>query len=193
MFRQSSEYRVAAFLVEGFEECEALVVADLLFRAGIPCDKVSVVPGLTVVSSHGVSVGCDRSVCDEDFDFSGYDLLFLPGGMPGTKNLRACGSLCQALVEHVGHGGDVAAICAAPSVLAELGLLEGRRATGNPGFQEVLVEHGAKLLQDAVVEDGNVVTSKGLGTAIELGLVLVRRILGDEVQERVKAGIVYQG
>ena len=193
MLRQASGYRVAAFFAEGFEECEGLVVSDLLFRAGIPCDKVSIAPERSVVSSHGVSVGCDRSIFDEAFDFSSYDLLFLPGGMPGTRNLRACEPLCRALVEHAGRGGDVAAICAAPSVLAALGLLEGRRATGNPGFQEVLVEHGAQLLQDAVVEDGNLVTSKGLGTALELGLVLVRRILGEEAREKVKTGIVYQG
>lgn len=191
MFKQATTTRVAAFFADGLEECEALVVCDLLYRSGIPCDKVSITDNLAVVSSHEATVVCDRSLTDEDFSFDSYDLLFLPGGMPGTKNLRACKSLCEAASSFVASGRTVAAVCAAPSILAELGLLEGRRVTANPGFQGVLADHGATVSQDAVVEDGNLVTSQGLGTCIELGLTLVRRILGGDAVRACGDQIVY--
>lgn len=185
--------RVAAFFAEGLEECEALVPVDVLFRANIACDKVSISDNLAVTSSHGVTVVCDRTIFDDDFSFDDYDMLFLPGGMPGTKNLRACEPLCDAVRAFATSGRMIAAICAAPSILAELGLLEGRAATSNPNFQHVLAEHGAKVQQGAVVTDGNLMTSKGLGTAVELGLELVRHFLGDDAVEDVKRKIVYQG
>lgn len=190
-FDKATERRVAVFFANGLEECEALVLTDLLFRAGIPCDKVSITDNLAVTSSHEVTLVCDRTMADEDFSFDDYDMLVLPGGMPGTKNLRACEPLCEAVGDFVRSGREVAAICAAPSILAELGLLEGRRATSNPNFQHVLAEHGATVLQDPVVRDGNIATSKGLGTAVELGLELVRTILGPEAVEHVKQKIVY--
>jgi 4-methyl-5(b-hydroxyethyl)-thiazole monophosphate biosynthesis len=193
MFKQSTDTRVAAFFANGLEECEGLVVTDLLYRMGIPCDIVSIVPQKTITSSHEVTITCDRSIADEGFSFDDYDVLFLPGGMPGTKNLRACEPLCDAVTRAVSQGKVVAAVCAAPSILAELGLLKGRRATANPGFQELVAEHGATVLQDSVVEDGTIVTSKGLGTSIELGLALVRRILGPQAEEEAKGKIVYNG
>lgn len=192
MGKRAEDLRVVAFFADGLEECEALVVCDLLWRAHIPCDKISVTENLAVTSSHGVTVACDGSICDEGFSFEGYDLMFLPGGMPGTKNLRACEQLCRALAYQLESGRDVAAVCAAPSVLAELGLLEGRRATSNPGFQAVLAQHGAEVLQDGVVVDGQLITSQGLGTCIDLGLCLVERYLGSSAAEDVKGGIVYQ-
>ncbi|MBP3885753.1 MAG: DJ-1/PfpI family protein [Olsenella sp.] len=191
MFEKTCDARVAVFFAEGLEECEALVLVDLLFRAGIPCDKVAVGDNLAVTSSHDVTLVCDRSLADDDFSFDDYDMLVLPGGMPGTKNLRACEPLCDAVSRFVRGGRPVAAICAAPSILAELGLLEGRRATANPNFQHVLAEHGAVVEQDAVVQDGNVMTSKGLGTALELGLALVRHFLGDAAVEDLKEKVVY--
>ncbi len=193
MFEGQTEKRVAVFFANGLEECEALVLTDLLYRASVPCDKVSITDNLAVTSSHEVTVVCDRTIADEDFDFAAYDMLVLPGGMPGTKNLRACGPLCDAVRAFATSGRAVAAICAAPSILAELGLLEGRDVTSNPNFQHVLAEHGARVLQDAVVTDGNLMTSKGLGTAVELGLELVRHFLGDDAVEDVKRKIVYQG
>lgn len=193
MFRQATDRRAAVFFADGLEECEGLVLVDLLFRAGVPCDKVSVTGNLAVTSSHEVTVVCDATIADDDFSFDDYDMLVLPGGMPGTKNLRACEPLCAAVTDFVRSGREVAAICAAPSILAELGLLEGRRATSNPNFQHVLAEHGATVLQDSVVVDGNVTTSKGLGTAVDLGLQLVRSFLGEEAVEATKQKIVYQG
>ena len=191
MFKQASDARVAVFVAPGLEEIEGLTVVDLLFRAGIPCDTVAITPERTVTSSHEVTIVCDRSVAEPDFSFDDYDMLVLPGGIPGTPNLRACEPLCAALAEFSAAGRPLAAICAAPSILAELGLLEGRRATSNPGFQHVLAEHGAELLADEpVVVDGNLITSQGAGTAMLFGLEIVRHFLGDEAVERVRTGVV---
>ena len=191
MFKQTSDARVAVFVAPGLEEIEGLTVVDLLFRAGIPCDTVAITASRQVTSSHEVTIVCDRSIEDPGFSFDEYDLLVLPGGIPGTPNLRACEPLCAALRSFAEKGRPLAAICAAPSILAELGLLEGRRATSNPGFQHVLAEHGAELVADApVVVDGNLITSQGAGTAMAFGLEIVRHFLGDEAVERVAAGVV---
>lgn len=191
MFKQATDKRVAVFIAPGLEEIEGLTVVDLLFRAGIPCDTVAITPDHTVTSSHEVMIVCKRSIADEGFSFADYDMLVLPGGIPGTPNLRACGPLTAELAARVRAGRPVAAICAAPSILAELGLLEGRRATSNPGFQHVLAEQGAELVADEpVVVDGNVITSQGAGTAMCFALEIVRHYLGDEAVDRVRAGVV---
>lgn len=191
MFQQASEKRVAVFVAPGLEEIEGLTVVDLLFRAGIPCDTVAITPERTVTSSHEVTIVCKCSLFDEDFSFDDYDMLVLPGGIPGTPNLRACAPLCEELAARAAAGRPLAAICAAPSILAELGLLEGRRATSNPGFQHVLAEHGAVLLADEpVVVDANLITSQGAGTAMLFALEIVRHYLGDEAVGRVREGVV---
>ena len=191
MFKQATDKRVAVFVAPGLEEIEGLTVVDVLFRAGIPCDAVAVTPECQVTSSHEVTIVCDRSIADEGFSFADYDILVLPGGIPGTPNLRACEPLCDELVARAKRGGAIAAICAAPSIFAELGLLKGRRATSNPGFQHVLSEHGADLVPDEpVVVDGNVITSQGAGTAMLFGLEIVRHFLGDAAVEGVRKGVV---
>ena len=190
MFKQASEKRVAVFVAPGLEEIEGLTVVDLLFRAGIPCDTVAITPERTVTSSHEVTIVCKRSLFDEDFSFDDY-MLERPGGIPGTPNQRAGAPLCEQLAARAGAGRPLAAICAAPSILAELGLLEGRRATSNPGFQHVLAEHGAVLLADEpVVVDANLITSQGAGTAMLFALEIVRHYLGDEAVGRVREGVV---
>lgn len=191
MFNEMTDRRVAVLVAPGLEEIEGLTVVDLLFRAGIPCDTVAITPERTVTSSHEVTIVCRRSLFDEDFSFADYDMLVLPGGIPGTPNLRACEPLARELVARAGAGRPLAAICAAPSILAELGLLRGRRATSNPGFQHVLSEQGADLVADEpVVVDGNIITSQGAGTAMPFALEIVRHYLGDEAVARVRAGVV---
>ena len=166
-------------------------MVDLPFRAGIPCDTVAITASRQVTSSHEVTIVCDRSVEEAGFSFDEYDMLVLPGGIPGTPNLRACEPLCAALRDFAAAGRPLAAICAAPSILAELGLLAGRRATSNPGFQHVLAEHGAELVaDDPVVVDDGLITSQGAGTAMLFGLEIVRHFLGDEAVERVRTGVV---
>lgn len=193
MFKQSCDKRVAVFVADGLEEIEGLTVVDLLFRAGIPADTVSITADHAVTSSHEVHVVCDRSIFDEGFSFDDYDMLVLPGGMPGTLNLRASEPLCGALKRFAAEGRQVAAICAAPTVLAELGILEGRRATCFPGMEDALVEHGATLATGSVVVDGNVMTSRGMGTAIDFGLKIVEHYLGQERAEALASKIVYRG
>ena len=191
MFKQATDRRVAVFIAPGLEEIEGLTVVDLVVRAGIPCDTVAITPERTVTSSHEVTIVCKRSIDDDGFAFDDYDMLVLPGGIPGTPNLRACEPLCAEVVARAEAGRPLAAICAAPSIFAELGLLRGRRATSNPGFQHMLVEQGAELLaDDPVVVDGNLITSQGAGTAMPFALEIVRHYLGDEAVERVRAGVV---
>lgn len=188
----TSSPRAAVFFAEGLEECEALVVCDLFARAHISYDKVSISKELSVVSAHDLSIALDTSICDPSFSYDNYDLLFLPGGLPGTTNLGACAQLGEALVEQNKKGTLLAAVCAAPSVFAELGLLEGKHATSNPGFQDVLRAHGALVSQDEVVKDGNLITSKGLGTCIPLGLTLVGELLGASARADAAKSIVYE-
>ena len=191
MFKAATDKRVAVFIAEGMEEIEALTVVDLLFRAGIPCETVSITNDDVITSSHDVSIVCDREIGDTRFDFDDYDMLVLPGGMPGTTNLAECDDLTDQICRFVEGGRQVAAICAAPTVLAGLGLLEGRRATCFPSMQDKLVEGGAELCQDQVVVDGNIITSKGMGTAIPFGLAIVAHYLGQDVADGIARTIVY--
>jgi 4-methyl-5(b-hydroxyethyl)-thiazole monophosphate biosynthesis len=191
MTMQNDADRVAVFVAEGLEEIEGLTVVDLLFRAGIPCDTVSITQGRTVTSSHKVTIVCDRSIADDDFDFSAYRLVVLPGGVPGTPNLAACEPLAAELRRRFDEGLPVAAICAAPTILAELGLLEGRHATCYPDRQGVLADHGAIVDEGNVVVDANLTTSRGMGTAIDFGLSLIAQIKGQDEADRISRAIVY--
>lgn len=188
-FKQATDKRVAIFCAEGLEECEALVTRDVLWRAGVPVEMVSIGGEREVMSSRGVLVTCDKTLTEVDWD--ALDMLVLPGGMPGTANLRACKPLCDKLLEFARAGKPLSAICAAPSVLAELGLLEGRDATANPNFQHVLSEHGATVHADKpVVVDGQLTTSQGLGCAIDFGLAIAERYVGAEAARATARGIV---
>ena len=193
MFNATTDKHVAVFLAEGVEEIEALTVVDLLYRAGIPCETVSITNSSTVTSSHDVSIVCDREIDDTRFDFDDYDMIVLPGGMPGTTHLGECDDLTDQVTRFARDGRQVAAICAAPTILASLGLLEGKRATCFPDLQGKLVEAGATLCQDEVVIDGNIITSKGMGTAIAFGLAIVAHYLGQDVADELGRKIVYGG
>ena len=185
-----SEATVAVFLAPGCEEIEALTVVDILYRAGIACETVSVAQDREVTSSHKVTVVADKHIAQADLD--AYDMLVLPGGIPGTPNLHANDKLMDAVREFAAAGRPLSAICAAPSIFAEEGLLKGRRATSNPGFQHVLAEHGAMLMADApVVVDGPFITSQGMGTAIDFALEIVRHYKGDGEVDRLKGAVVY--
>ncbi len=190
-FKQASDVKIAVFLAPGFEEVEAISVVDVAFRAGIRCDMVSVTDDAQVTSSRNVTVVADRRIADADFDFDAYDMLVLPGGIPGMPNLEACEPLCQALVAFNEAGKDVAAICASPSILAKLGILKGREATGNPHFQDVLAQNGATVLAHTrTVEDGNVITSQGMATACDFALAIVEHYLGQAAADKVRDGLV---
>lgn len=166
---------VCCFLAEGFEEVEALSVVDILRRGGIETKLVSVSDKLEVVSSHKVCIESDAII--KDIDFDKVDAIFLPGGVPGTTNLKACKMLCDRILEFNKNKKLLAAVCAAPSIYGELGILKDKKATCYPGWEDKLLE--AKYVSDRVVTDDNITTSRGLGTSLELGLKLLE-ILKDK-------------
>lgn len=179
--------RVCVFLADGFEEIEGLTVVDILRRAGVDTEMVSVTEERMVMGSHKIPIQAD--VCFKDADFSGTELLVLPGGMPGTLNLGACKELTKLLVQFHESGKKVAAICAAPSVLGDLGILKGKKAACYPGFESRLT--GAEVVLDRVAQDGNVTTSRGMGTAIPFALSLVAQLVSEEKALELKDGIIY--
>ncbi|MBU9728528.1 DJ-1 family glyoxalase III [Diplocloster modestus] len=180
--------KVCVFLAEGCEEVEALMVVDLLRRAGIETFMVSVTSSLQVTGSHGIQIKADRLF--EGMSYSDIDVLVLPGGIPGTPNLANHLGLVELLKEFYQKDKMLAAICAAPSVLGDLGLLAGKKATCHPGFESHLLK--AQVVEDEVASDQNVVTSRGLGTAIPFGLELIRRLADEETAQKVRDAIVYR-
>ena len=128
----------------------------------------------------------------EDADLASYTVVFLPGGMPGTLGLKANERVREELTRRASSGEKTAAICAAPLILAELGVLQDKRATANPGFMDALSAGGAQAETTPVVVDGNIVTSRGAGTALELGFELVRQLLGDEAAQQVRESVVWE-
>ena len=175
---------VYAFLADGLEEVECLATADVLIRAGVKVKLVSITGKKEVKGAHGFGIHADTLL--HEIDPMKADLLFLPGGMPGTKNLMACKPLCDALVQADAAGKRLAAICAAPMVLGKLGLLKGRKATCYPSFEQYL--EGAECVSEPVVRDGNIITGMGPGAAMEFALAIVDLLVGKEkVDELVEA------
>lgn len=181
--------KIAAMFADGFEEVEALAVVDLLRRAEVETTMISVMGHRTQVrGAHGITVMTDA--CLDDISMDSYDGIFLPGGMPGADNLEDCDELCDAIIEFNGRGKLLAAICAAPKIYGRLGILRGRKATCFPGFEHELL--GAELSRENVAEDGHIVTSRGMGTAIELGLRLVSVLKGSKEAEELSKNIQYR-
>ena len=189
MFEAKTDLKTAIFFADGCEEIEGLTVVDLLYRAGIPCTKVSINPVPEVTSSHEITFRTDTTI--DALDFDDYDMLILPGGVPGTPNLRACAPLMDQVVDFCKKGKQIAAICAAPGIFAELGLLKDVPATCNPTRDECLLENGAKLSHDQVVVSGNIITSRAMGTAIPFGLAIVAHYLGEETARALGENVLY--
>lgn len=179
--------KVFAFMADGMEEVECLAVCDVLMRGGVEVVLVSTNGALTVKGAHGFRIAADVTI--ETADLSQADVLFLPGGMPGTSNLAGCEPLKAALLKAHKEGKRLAAICAAPSVLGGLGLLKGKRATCHPGFEGALA--GADHTDDGVVTDGMITTGRGLGYAIDLGLELLGILKDEKTVRGVKMAIQY--
>lgn len=178
---------ILLMLATGFEEVEAVTTADLLRRASLPVKTVSITGEKTVAGAHGIPVMAD--LLFEEADFTGAGMIVLPGGMPGTTNLRDFAPLRKQLLSFAAEGKKLAAICAAPLVFASCGILEGKQATIYSGMEEYLA--GAILREDKVVIDGNLVTSKGPGTAMDFALTLIRLLAGEEAEEAVRQGLLY--
>lgn len=176
---------VAVLAADGFETIECLTAVDVLRRGGVRATLVSVMPTRDVVTAQQVSITCDSTL--DEVDFSEYDYIVLPGGMPGTKNLRSDERVCD-LVREFALTKHVAAICAAPSILGELGLLVGRRATCFPGFETSFPE-GTFAGEKTVVVDGNLITASAMGQALPFALAILGDIAGDAAVDKVRAGI----
>lgn len=178
--------KVFVFLAEGFEESEAVLPIDILRRAGISVQTVSVTGNRIVTGAHQIPVQAD--LLFEEGNFSEGEMLVLPGGMPGTRNLQAHEGLAKLIFRYAEKGRYLAAICAAPLVYGQLGLLEGKKAICYPGFENELKD--AVIIHDKVVRDGHFITSAGPGTAMQFGLTLAAILAGDEVAENVAKGML---
>jgi 4-methyl-5(b-hydroxyethyl)-thiazole monophosphate biosynthesis len=178
---------VYILLADGFEDIEAFAPTDLLRRADIPVSLVGVT-GETVVSGRDVKVLADCRLADIDRD--ALEMLVLPGGGKGVDNLRADEGVLDLVRWAAAQGKLIAAICAAPTILAELGLLEGKRAVCYPSCEAMLRERGAKLQPDeSVVHDRNLITGRAAGSCVEFGLHLVAMLRGYPSSERVRRDI----
>jgi 4-methyl-5(b-hydroxyethyl)-thiazole monophosphate biosynthesis len=176
-------------LADGFEELEAAAPITILRRAGLEVVQAGLEPG-PVAGSRGITFvpGAPLDdVADRDFD-----LVVLPGGMPGTANLRDNRAVARVVRATLDRGGRIGAICAAPTVLAGLGLLAGRRAACHASVEPALREAGVEVAAEAVVVDGPFVTSRGAGTAVSFGLALVRELLGDGAAAEVARGMMIE-
>lgn len=180
--------KTAIFFATGYEEIEALTVVDILRRAGEDITMVSVTEERTVTSSHGVEVTMDKTLSEVNFDE--VDVIVLPGGMPGTKNLEACEALMAQVDAFVAAGKLVAAVCAAPSILGHRGHLKGKKACSFPSMESQL--EGAEVKQVPAVEDGNIITGRGMGAAIPFALTILGALQSEEAAEEMAKGIMFK-
>lgn len=173
------------FLADGFEEVEALAPADVLRRAGINVQTVGV-GGKIITGSHNIPVVCDLT--DSEISLDGtLEGIFLPGGMPGTLNLEKSKKVNEAIGFCVQNKLLIAAICAAPSILGHKGLLTGKNAVCFPGFEQEL--EGAVLSDGFICEDGNIMTAKGMGSAVEFGLKIAERLKSADSADEIRSSL----
>lgn len=180
--------KIGIFFAEGFEEIEALTVVDVCRRCGIEVEMVSAYGEKQVLGSHGILVAMDKML--EEADFSSYDALVLPGGGKGTQGLEACALLMEQMDAFYNAGKYVAAICAAPSIFGHRGFLKGRRACSYPTFECHM--EGAQVTAGPVEIDGNVITSRGMGTSIDFALAISGIFCGKEAADEMAVKIVYK-
>lgn len=179
--------KAAIFVGDGTEPIEAVAPADVLVRGGVQVDFVSVMPGIGVGLAQNVALTAD--VLQEDFDAEDYDMVVVPGGSVGVDNLSKSEVLARALRKFMNEGRAVASICAGPTILAGLGLLEGRLATCYPGCQADFPE-GCYQEVRGVVVDRNLITASGPGQALDFGIAMLRLLMGDEVADGVRSGML---
>lgn len=173
-------------LASGFEEIEAVTVVDILRRADITVQTVSMESGLDVEGAHGISVRADLLYGQADYQHC--EMMIFPGGMPGAANLLQQKELMETMVEFAAKGKPVAAICAAPMLFGQMGLAVGKNVTVYPGFENQMT--GAILSTEDVVVDGNLITSRGPGTAMGFALAIVERLKGEAVRNKLKGGLL---
>ena len=179
---------VYILLGNGFEETEAIAPCDILRRAGVPVQFVGL-GSREIAGGHGITVCAD--ITAEEMDIDEMEMIVLPGGMGGVHSILGSEAALDAVRYAWDHGRWVAAICAAPTVLAQLGITDGKKATCYPGLE---VQMGSALMQPgaATVQDGRLLTGAGPGTALDFGLLLVRALRGEACAKKVYDGLVYR-
>ena len=178
---------VYLFLADGFEEIEALCVLDFLRRAGVAVTTVGV-SGKVANGSHKIPVVCDITEEELDTD-SSFDMIILPGGMPGSTNLDNSLVVDKMVKRAVLEDKFVCAICAAPFILGKRGILDGKRAICYPGFEGQLT--GATIVNQGVVRDGKIITGRAMGSAHDFGLEIVEALCGAEMRQKLKEAVLY--
>ena len=179
---------IFVFLADGFEEIEALAPVDILRRAGLSVKTVSVMEEQVVAGAHGVPVLAD--VMFDEVNAEDAEMILLPGGLPGATNLDAHQGLSQMILDFAKEEKPLAAICAAPLVFGNRGLLEGKKATCYPGFETYL--KGAQYTAALVEKDGNFITGKGPGAAMEFAFAIVEKYCGMDKVNELKQGMMIQ-
>lgn len=177
----------AIFLADGFEDSEGLITIDMFRRAKVHIDTISMNADLTVHTSHNITLMADRNYADTDLD--AYDILILPGGKRGTKNLEACASLKNALIKHFKEGRWTCAICAAPSIFGHLGILQGKKYTCFPEFDG---DYGGLYQNELAVKDGNVITARGMGATVEFARMILAEIIDPDMMRKLEYGMQYE-
>ena len=183
-----TDKKVLVFLVDGFEEIEAMAPIDLLRRAGVIVDTVSINENKQVVSSRKITVLTDKTI--DEINFENYEMIVLPGG-PGTENYMKSEKLLEKLKEF-SINRKLGAICAAPTILSALGILNGKQAICFPACEPNLIKDGAIIVNQDVVKDNNIITSRGAGTAIDFSLTLIEELLGKDKSQEIKEQILYK-
>ena len=187
---------VNIFLAEGFEEIEALATVDVLRRGDIKARTVSVTDERQVCGAHGIQVLADLAWTEFESTIDmtetcECDVMIFPGGMPGTKNLAEIKDLMELMKSHYAEGGIVAAICAAPGlIVSQLPSLEGKRFTCYDGFEDAPAAKGGEYLKTAAVADGNLITGRGPGCAVEFALAIVRCLKGAGLADGIRASMM---
>lgn len=177
---------IYVFLANGFEETEAITPIDMLRRCGKEVITVGVT-GKVVAGSHNIPVACDITI--DETSAEGLEMIVLPGGMPGTKNLAANARVAELIRSCYDRNILIGAICAAPSVLGEMGLLDGKKAVCYPGFEDAL--KGAEVLTVPAVRDGNIITARGAGAALEFSYELISALIDNAAAEKLAGNIVW--
>jgi len=181
--------KIAVHLAEGFEEIEAVSIIDVLRRADFEVVVVSVSGENRVTGSHQIQLVAD--VLFEEVEYGSVDMIVLPGGMPGAGNLKKHEGLRKQILDFNENGKPLGAICAAPIVLGDLGILQNKKVTCYPGFENEL--KGAKVTSGSVEQDGNIITGKGAGVAIQFALKLVEQLKSPKEAEALAQKMVVNG
>lgn len=176
------------FLAEGFEEIEAIAPRDILKRANINVQMVGLNQSSEVSSTSGLKITPNVQI--ENVNFNDIEGIILPGGMPGTKNLEQNKKVLEIIKYCNENKLLIGAICAAPSILGKMGVLKNKVACCYPGFEKYLI--GAKISENSVSTDKNIITSKGPGTAFEFGFALLKYLKGEKTTENIKSSMIYR-